>query len=763
MNKKNISYLKFNLLNIIRHPFYYILTLIFVVFVSVYFFVKQQFFTGFGSTDLLALFSTVPYICILLIPSICYKRSDSIYDDFVPLSSFKKIFIKFLSVFILYTVQILLLIPAALCLNLYGSIDGGQLFTSLFCLLFYGATVISVCILMNEIFENAITSFFISAVILAIFNSAHLFAVYASLGNFLTSFCKLISFAWHFDAAGKGIIDTRDIIWFIVVTSACLYISSLVKLKKAGKFYTKEQFFRISATFVILILVSLNCFRWFKRFDFSENKTYSISKYTKELISKIDDPVKITYYRSGTLSDLYPQIRDVSDFLVTFAGSSSNISYSVKNPDDDEQISALLYNYGITSQPMRSAKSTSVEYINVYSAITIEYNGQCELIPFILSAESLEFDLAGRLKHLLSGSLRVVNIIVGNDLSLYDSAGYNFVIPWLNSQGFVCNELNISDPSFADQLLSCTGPLLVIGDSQVTIDAAVAIENYILSEKGNAMFCVSPYSIDFTDWTLKQNLNTNLVEVLENWGVIFTDKIMADLSCSVISMESQGETEDPFTNSSLYKEDLNYPLFVNILPQNHTKLGVTVFWATALELFDNAKEYLITTPSSWYYQVTPNSPGKLIETNPFFLQNDNPSNKECHTQIAAAEITGPLNGLFNYLNCENSKIIVIPDQYFLNTTLVYGYIGGEYGDYRNFDFLGNCLLKLNNEEELAELQTKASRDTSLYKITTKSELQSAKTLTYAILFVILPLIIIIAAILINLLHMRKIYENKSKK
>ena len=274
--------------------------------------------------------------------------------------------------------------------------------------------------------------------------------------------------------------------------------------------------------------------------------------------------------------------------------------------------------------------------------------------------------------------------------------------------------------------------------------------------------------VSLTEWialheALKQNLNTNLVEVLENWGVIFTDKIMADLSCSVISMESQGETEDPFTNSSLYKEDLNYPLFVNILPQNHTKLGVTVFWATALELFDNAKEYLITTPSSWYYQVTPNSPGKLIETNPFFLQNDNPSNKECHTQVAAAEITGPLNGLFNYLNCENSKIIVIPDQYFLNTTLVYGYIGGEYGDYRNFDFLGNCLLKLNNEEELAELQTKASRDTSLYKITTKSELQSAKTLTYAILFVILPLIIIIAAILINLLHMRKIYENKSKK
>ena len=81
-----------------------------------------------------------------------------------------------------------------------------------------------------------------------------------------------------------------------------------------------------------------------------------------------------------------------------------------------------------------------------------------------------------------------------------------------------------------------------------------------------------------------------------------------------------------------------------------------------------------------------------------------------------------------------------------------GYIGGDNGDYRNFEFLTNVLLKLNGEEELAALQSRATRDTSLYKVTDLVQLNTLRLITYIILFVILPLLLIALGVIFNVLH-----------
>ena len=78
-----------------------------------------------------------------------------------------------------------------------------------------------------------------------------------------------------------------------------------------------------------------------------------------------------------------------------------------------------------------------------------------------------------------------------------------------------------------------------------------------------------------------------------------------------------------------------------------------------------------------------------------------------------------------------------------------GYIGGETGDYRNFEFLTNVLLKLNGEEELATLQSRTSRDTSLYKVTDIVQFNTLRLITCIILFVILPLLLIAIGVILN--------------
>ena len=570
MNKKSAMgiYLKKQILFSFSHPLFYLIALLFTLFVNINYFIRQQFFTGKGSADLVLFFSVIPYICIIVIPALCYKKNESIYDAFVPLKKAQKILAHFAEAMVLYSVLILLLIPSCLIVNIFGQVDFGKVFISLLCLLFYGAGTISLCIFINEIIPSKIISMIISAVLLSIFHTSHLFTVYISSGNFLSSFFKTISFAWHFDSAAKGIFDTRDFSFFILCSILFILLAAFVMEIKAGRKYQKAEKLKITAYFLILILLLLNSSRWYSKIDFSKDKIFSISDYSTQLVKKLQSPLKITYYRSQSLSRLYPQIRDVSDFLNEYSSKNKSISYIIKNPDNDENLKSVLENYGITSQQLQNINSNSTEYTNVYSAVVLEYQGNIETIPFIMSAQSLEYDLDGRILHLLTGKQRIINLILGNGMSFYED--YDYLVPWLNSQGFICNLLYIEDPAFSDALDVCTGPLVVFGDSNINIENAIAIENYILSQKGNAFFALSPYLVDIEgDWSLTQNKYTNLVEVLENWGVNFLPEIAADISCSKITLYSQNQDDNSFTQSSTYTQVLNYPFWINLLPQEN--------------------------------------------------------------------------------------------------------------------------------------------------------------------------------------------------
>lgn len=744
MKNTEKAFLKYNILNSLQGPSYYILTILFSVFLSGNYFIRQQFFSGNGSTDLLLFFSAVPYISIIAVPALCYRHSFAIYDDFIPLPSIKKIWLTFLSRFILYSIMILFLLPSALLVNLYGSIDWGQLFTGFICLFFYGAAVISVCTFIEKLINNRILSFVISAVILAIFNAAHLFAVYVSLPAVLVSLVKELSFAWHFDAAGKGIFDTRDILWLAGSTMLFIYLADFVTGKKAGRGYGKPKAFAFTARILLSLLIMLNGSRWYTRLDFSQNKTYSLSKFSKALLSTVQQPVKITYYQSSSIAKLYPQVRDVMDFLTEYASQNKNISLLVKDPDNDQSVKTMLENYGIQTQQMRTVTNTITQYVNVYSAIVIEYKGYVETIPFTMAANTLEYDLDGRLKHLITGVSRTVNIVIGNGLSLNED--YSYLVPWLNSQGFVCNPLYPEQAGFVETLRESEGLLLIIGDSQISIDNAIAIEDYILNRKGNAFFMVSPYSSAIEDdWSITANQRTNIVEMLENWGVTFTQKIVGDISNARITMYSDDQSETQI---------INYPLWVSLLQQTNSTNGITLFWPTALEVSGNAQPYLYTSPAAFAFETDKNSPKRLIETNPFVMNTVNTSSLEKGTFTVGAEINGELKGLYNLAHSDKSRIMVIPDQYFVNS-LMTGYIGGQNGDYRNFEFLTTSLLKLNGEEELAELNSRGSRDSSLYKVTDSLSFVRYQLITYLILYVLIPLAILIFGVIYNVGKNRK--------
>ncbi|MCR4742053.1 MAG: GldG family protein [Treponema sp.] len=662
------------------------------------------------------------------------------------MSKGKKILAYIISEFLLYLLVIIFTFLCIIPINFFGDLDLGKIFTSFLCLLLFGSSIISLCIFINHIIESKIAALLLSIILLLIINCAHLISLYIPLGNLFSEILKKISFAWHFDAAGKGIIDSRDFIWLSASTVLFFLLTNFtleLKAENHDKNYHSLNIGLILLTFIVM----LNSGRYYFRLDLSKNKTYSLAKYTKSLLKEIDQPVKITYYRSSSLNSLYPQIRDVSDFLKLYAEQNKEISLLIKDPDKDSSLAQKLQAYGIQSQQMRTSKNNSTEFLDVFSSIVIENQGDFKASSFILSADSLEYDLDSKIKDLIHKNNRIVNVIIGNGMNF--TQDYSYLVPYLSLNGFTTNPIFINDPNFQEILDQTSGLLYVIGDSQIPIEKAIAIENYILSNRGNALFNVSPYSVDIEgDWSISQNQKTNIIEMLENWGIFFKEEIAADISSSQITMYSQEENQNPFEEAKNKSKILNYPLWINTMPQENCKLGATFFWASPIQINnENARAYILSSPAAYSYPVDKKSPKRLIESNPFMLENSDISNYPKESKILAVEITGQIQGLYNLLETNKEKIIVIPDQYFINT-LMTGYNSMEVMDYRNFELITNLLLKLNGEEELAELQSRISEDTSLYKISDLESFLDKEIFTFIYECLLLPLLILVTNLLI---------------
>ena len=758
MSNNDFSFFKHKLYVAFSSSLFYIVAVIVDLFCSIQFFFVNNFFGGTGSTNLYNFFVAIPYISILVIPIFCIKPTGSSYDDFVPISRLKMIIFNWLSICVQFVAMLLPLIIVPFCVNLFGNVDFGQVFTSFVMIILYGLAACSIGTFFYYLFLSNTISFIFSALVLALSNILHLLMEYFSNVSFISFFVKLFSFSWHFDSASKGIIDSRDIVYFIVISAFFIFLTFVVYEKKIGKLFSRSAKVHCVVVFLILIFSLLNSYRYYFRLDLTSDNKFSVSDYSKKLLNESDEVITITYYRSSVLNSLYPQVKDVNDFLKEYS-NNGKIYYKVVEPEKNNNIS-ILDTYGIAPRQIRTVGNNKTEYINAYSAIIIEYLGKWEIIPFVISTATLEYDLNGRIHHLLTEKQRIVNILCGNGLSLDND--YSYVIPWLNSQGFICNEIDLTQ-QLLPQLEKYSQILLVLGSEKLTDDNCADIESYI--QKGNkALFLVSPYNVDIENsWNITKSKNQKLIRMIESYGIDFSENIISDFSCARITLESSANS-DGTQADYVYTKQINYPFWINVMPQKEAKQGVTLFWPVALSCIDeNVFPLLFSSSSSYEVKPDKNSEQSLFITNPFVVEEQgfNPTKENVMQKNLALKINGTFNAYYQIGQISDANIIVIPDQYFVHS-LMLGYIGGKYGDYRNLDFLVNQLLKINGEQELAELQAKFSNQTNqlFYKVPDENSFVSAKNKTLICIFVCIPGFILCGFFVSA--YLRKRYLNKIK-
>lgn len=732
------------------NPFTYIICALFVLYSIFQFFVFHHFFGETGTTDLHQFFSGIPYICIFVIPTLGSFVSFSEDELYLPSSSLAMVAAKMLSLLTVLGFSLVLMLVVPITVSFYGDVDVSSLFTSYFVLILYFICSTSLAVFIFSAITISGFAFVVCALVLAAVNSLHLLALYVNPNSFIVSAAKFFSFAWHFDAAGKGLLDSRDIIFFLCafILFAFLAVLSIEKKRDNNSLFIKV--FTLLFCLMILMLFA-NSSRFYTRLDTTSDHSFSVSKFSKSLLDEVQEPLDITFYQSSSLRNLYPQTQDADDYLSEYAGYSNLITYRRLDPEKDN-LTETLSAYGIQGQPIQESGKNS--YSLVYSAIVISYLGQMETIPFVLSADTLEYDLDGRIQRLVREKTRIVQLVLGNGMTLEQD--YSYLTPYLESQGFVVVQTYMPSLSYpeAGQMpfsLYQNVPLIVLGTAHFMPEDAEALVKFI-QNGGKAFIATSPYTVDIkNDWSIL-SIDDYVVYRLQELGVYYRDTVTADISNFRITLYGDTDAEgNPVTAKTEY---INYSLWPVLMTQENAPMGMTVFWPTAIDVDKDVssdygfvpRPYLVTSSSAWQMEQID---GQFI-TDPFICEKSPEPNEE--------------RGQFNLsvsLTKEGEKepsAIIIGDQYGFATGMI-GYSSGTALDVRNLSFLADSILKISGESEILALKNRSIRNTTLYK---KEFASIQKNSGIAIFFMCFIIIAVIAAVGLSVMLYRAKMNRSSK-
>jgi len=229
---------KRELIGYFNSPVAYVFLVIFLLLSGFFTFTAGSFFER-GEASLAAFFGWHPWIYLVLVPAVGMRiwaeerRSGTIELLLtMPVATWQAIVAKFLASWLFLAVALALTFPMVITVNLLGEPDNGIIVAGYFgSFLLAGAYLAGSC-MTSAMTRNQVVAFIVSLVLclfllLAGFNPVtDLLARWASPA--LVDTVAAFSVVTHFDAFQRGVIDLRDLVFFLSVIGFALFATGVI-------------------------------------------------------------------------------------------------------------------------------------------------------------------------------------------------------------------------------------------------------------------------------------------------------------------------------------------------------------------------------------------------------------------------------------------------------------------------------------------------------------------------------------------------------
>ncbi len=282
----------------------------------------------------------------------------------------------------------------------------------------------------------------------------------------------------------------------------------------------------------ILLLVSVNLLGNSVlrnlRVDLTEDKLFTLSDGTKDMLSTLEEPLLLRFYMNQNLANEFPSIRDygrrVRDVLAEYAAaSSSKISLEILNPEPFSDTEDDAVSFGLQGVPVDAAGDRL--YFGLVGTNTVD---EKSVIQFFRQEREpfLEYDLTRLIYEISTVTKPVVGVV--SSLSIYGGPGnpqvgepaYKpawAVITQLE-QMFQVRQINLDMGPVEEDV----DILMLVHPNNLTGIARYEIDQFVL-RGGRALVFVDPLSEESAKTPDPDNplapKNSTLPDLFKAWGV----------------------------------------------------------------------------------------------------------------------------------------------------------------------------------------------------------------------------------------------------
>jgi ABC-2 type transport system permease protein len=225
-------------------PLAYVFILIFLVLSGVFTFYLGGFFES-GQANLSPFFNFHPWLYLFLVPAIAMRlwaeeRKSGTIELLMtlPITRFDAVTGKFLAAWVFAGLALLMTFPMIITVNYLGEPDNGAIITGYIGSWLLAGAYLAIGSCMSALAKNQVIAFILAVSVCFLFIVSGFPMVLDSFSGWapqwLVDAVASLSFLTRFDAISKGVIDLRDLLYFLTLIAAWLAATAVViDLKKA--------------------------------------------------------------------------------------------------------------------------------------------------------------------------------------------------------------------------------------------------------------------------------------------------------------------------------------------------------------------------------------------------------------------------------------------------------------------------------------------------------------------------------------------------
>ena len=370
--------------------------------VSLFVFFWGEAFFSRNITDVRPLFEWMPVLLIFLSATLTMRlwseerRSGTleyVHTQAVPLWQF--VLGKFLGCVFLLTLALAITLPLPITVSLIGDLDWGPVWAGYLATLLLGASYLSIGLFVSARSDNQIVSLISASVLCGVFYLLGTSTITDFFGNQVGEWLRLLGTGSRFDAITRGMIDFRDLYYYLSIVLVFLCLNTLVlekerwadSHKSSGQRTHHRQWQLVS---VLVLANALGANLWLGqlnslRADVTAGNQYSISGATRGYLNQLQEPLLLRGYFSGKthplLAPLVPQLRDLITEYEIAGHGKVRVEFidPITEPEMEEEANQK---YGIAPVPFQVADRYQSSIVSSYFNVLVQYGDEHEVLGF---------------------------------------------------------------------------------------------------------------------------------------------------------------------------------------------------------------------------------------------------------------------------------------------------------------------------------------------------------------------------------------------